>query len=118
MRSSSAKATDSKTLPRGSRAYPPWKALLRTWRHFHEATALGTPNSRIRSRVRGRCRAWHRPHKLTANAAMRDILFLSHRIPYPPDKGDKIRSWHILQHLLRRYRVHLGCLVDDKADFA
>ena len=49
---------------------------------------------------------------------MRDILFLSHRIPYPPDKGDKIRSWHILQHLLRRYRVHLGCLVDDKADFA
>ncbi len=30
---------------------------------------------------------------------MRDILFLVHRIPYPPDKGDKIRSWHFLSYL-------------------
>ena len=30
---------------------------------------------------------------------MEDLLYLAHRIPYPPNKGDKIRSWHILKHL-------------------
>lgn len=49
---------------------------------------------------------------------MDEILFLAHRIPYPPDKGDKIRSWHILRHLAANYRVHLGCLLDDPADRA
>jgi len=47
---------------------------------------------------------------------MADILFLAHRIPYPPDKGDKIRSWHLLSHLCRHHRVHLGCLIDDPDD--
>ena len=47
---------------------------------------------------------------------MQDLLFLSHRIPFPPDKGDKIRSWHMLKHLASRYRVHLGCFYDDPAD--
>ena len=32
---------------------------------------------------------------------MADALFLSHRIPYPPDKGDKIRAWHMLEHIAR-----------------
>lgn len=45
-----------------------------------------------------------------------DVLFLAHRIPYPPNKGDKIRSWHILKHLSERARVHLGCFIDDPAD--
>jgi hypothetical protein len=45
-----------------------------------------------------------------------DILFLCHRIPFPPDKGDKIRAYHMLAHLAKRYRVHLGALVDDPAD--
>ena len=48
--------------------------------------------------------------------AMRDLLFLSHRLPYPPNKGDKIRSWHMLRHLATRYRVHLGCFIDDDFD--
>jgi sugar transferase (PEP-CTERM/EpsH1 system associated) len=47
-----------------------------------------------------------------------DLLFLAHRIPYPPNKGDKIRSWHILKHLSERYRVHLGCFVDYAEDLA
>lgn len=46
-----------------------------------------------------------------------EILFLAHRIPYPPDKGDKIRSWRLLSHLAETYAVHLGCFVDDPADF-
>jgi sugar transferase (PEP-CTERM/EpsH1 system associated) len=47
---------------------------------------------------------------------MRDLLFLSHRIPYPADKGDKIRSFHILKHLSSRFRIHLGCFYDDPRD--
>jgi sugar transferase (PEP-CTERM/EpsH1 system associated) len=49
-------------------------------------------------------------------ADMEDLLFLAQRIPYPPNKGDKIRSWQILRHLATRYRVHLGCLYDDADD--
>jgi sugar transferase (PEP-CTERM/EpsH1 system associated) len=48
---------------------------------------------------------------------MESLLFLAHRIPYPPTKGDKIRSFHILKHLARTYRVHLGAFVDDPADW-
>lgn len=49
---------------------------------------------------------------------MRDLLFLAHRIPFPPDKGDKIRSWNILSYLARHYRIHLGCFADDPEDLA
>ncbi|MGH7495692.1 MAG: TIGR03087 family PEP-CTERM/XrtA system glycosyltransferase [bacterium] len=44
------------------------------------------------------------------------ILFLTHRIPYPPDKGDKIRAYHVLKHLARKHEVHLACLIDNKRD--
>lgn len=47
---------------------------------------------------------------------MAETLFLAHRIPYPPDRGDKIRSWHLLQHLAGLGRVHLACFADDEAD--
>ena len=47
---------------------------------------------------------------------MNELLFLGHRIPYPPNKGDKIRSWNILKYLTQHYRVHLGCFIDDPAD--
>ena len=49
---------------------------------------------------------------------MREILFLAHRIPFPPDRGDKIRSWHMLKRLARLARVHLACFADDEADAA
>lgn len=48
---------------------------------------------------------------------MEELLFLAHRIPYPPNKGDKIRSYHLLKHLSQRYRIHLGCFVDDAEDW-
>ena len=48
---------------------------------------------------------------------MKDLLFLVHRIPYPPNKGDKIRSWNILAYLAERYRVHVGGFVDDPHDW-
>jgi sugar transferase (PEP-CTERM/EpsH1 system associated) len=49
---------------------------------------------------------------------MEPILFLVHRIPFPPNKGDKIRSFHLLRHLAERYRVHLGTFVDMPEDQA
>lgn len=48
---------------------------------------------------------------------MKSILFLVHRIPYPPNKGDKIRSYHLLKYLSERYHVYLGTFVDDKHDW-
>jgi sugar transferase (PEP-CTERM/EpsH1 system associated) len=47
---------------------------------------------------------------------MQELLYLVHRIPYPPDKGDKIRSYHLLKHLSQHYRVHLGTFIDDEKD--
>lgn len=44
------------------------------------------------------------------------VLFLVHRIPWPPDKGDKIRSYHLLQYLNERFEVHLGSFIDDPDD--
>jgi sugar transferase (PEP-CTERM/EpsH1 system associated) len=49
---------------------------------------------------------------------LRDLLFLSQRIPYPPNKGDKIRSFNILKHLSATHRIHLACFIDDEADWA
>src|ERR1700761_4079429 len=45
-----------------------------------------------------------------------DLLLLTQRIPYPPNKGEKIRHFQILKHLAKTHNVHLGCLVDDPAD--
>jgi sugar transferase (PEP-CTERM/EpsH1 system associated) len=46
-----------------------------------------------------------------------DLLLLIHRIPYPPNKGDKIRSYNLLKHLAKHYRVHLATFVDDPDDW-
>jgi sugar transferase (PEP-CTERM/EpsH1 system associated) len=48
---------------------------------------------------------------------MDGLLFLAHRLPYPPNKGDKIRSFHLLRHLAKRHRVYLGAFVDDADDW-
>lgn len=45
-----------------------------------------------------------------------DVLYLVHRIPFPPNKGDKIRSYRWLEHLASRHRVHLVALRDDPTD--
>ena len=47
---------------------------------------------------------------------MGELMFLAHRIPFPPDRGDRIRSFHILRHIARRRPVHLLGFVDNEAD--
>jgi sugar transferase (PEP-CTERM/EpsH1 system associated) len=47
---------------------------------------------------------------------MGELMFLAHRIPFPPDRGDRIRSFHMLQHLARMRPVHLLGFVDNEED--
>ena len=47
---------------------------------------------------------------------MAKLLYLVHRLPYPPNKGDKVRSYHLLKHLAARHSVFLGTFVDDPDD--
>lgn len=47
---------------------------------------------------------------------MANILYLVHRLPYPPNKGDKVRSYHLLKHLVKQHRVFLGTFIDDPED--
>lgn len=47
-----------------------------------------------------------------------EILFLSHRMPFPPDRGDKIRSHHVLKRLAGLAPVHVATFADDDRDIA
>lgn len=47
---------------------------------------------------------------------MEEILFLAHRVPWPPDRGDKIRSHHILNYLAQMAPVHVGAFADNDHD--
>ncbi|MBX9644851.1 MAG: TIGR03087 family PEP-CTERM/XrtA system glycosyltransferase [Novosphingobium sp.] len=49
---------------------------------------------------------------------MGEILFLAHRMPFPPNRGDKIRSHHVLRHLAELAPVHVATFADDDADLA
>ncbi|MEP0190884.1 MAG: TIGR03087 family PEP-CTERM/XrtA system glycosyltransferase [Erythrobacter sp.] len=49
---------------------------------------------------------------------MGDILFLAHRVPFPPNRGDKIRSHHLLKKLATMGRVHVGSLAESDEDRA
>ena len=49
---------------------------------------------------------------------MGHILFLAHRIPFPPDRGDKIRAHHLLKHLAAIAPVHVGCFAENEKDRA
>lgn len=47
-----------------------------------------------------------------------NVLHLAHRIPYPPDKGDKIRSFHQWQYLAERHDVWCAFFVDDPKEMS
>ncbi len=45
------------------------------------------------------------------------IVFLCQRVPWPPDRGDRITTWHFLQHLLQRgAEVQVGCFQEETRD--
>jgi polysaccharide biosynthesis protein PslH len=41
------------------------------------------------------------------------VLYVTHRVPYPPDKGDRIRNYHVLRELAKVARVWLAALADE-----
>lgn len=45
-----------------------------------------------------------------------NILFLSQRVPYPPNKGDKLRSFNEIKFLSQRHDISLVCLADNDQD--
>jgi sugar transferase (PEP-CTERM/EpsH1 system associated) len=49
---------------------------------------------------------------------MSNLLYLGHRLPYPPNKGDKLGSYNLLKHLAANHTVYMGTFVDDPADEA
>ncbi len=49
---------------------------------------------------------------------MGGILFLAHRVPFPPDRGDRIRAHHLLKALAKLGPVHVGCFTDGEDDEA
>jgi sugar transferase (PEP-CTERM/EpsH1 system associated) len=44
------------------------------------------------------------------------ILYLSHRLPYPPDKGEKIRAYHQILHLARRHEIHVVAFAEERRE--
>lgn len=45
-----------------------------------------------------------------------NILFIAHRIPYPPNKGEKIRSFNEIKYLSKIHNIYLACLADNFDD--
>jgi sugar transferase (PEP-CTERM/EpsH1 system associated) len=43
-----------------------------------------------------------------------DLLFLAPCLPYPPDRGDRLRWFQMLKFLGTRFRVHVGAVVDPR----
>lgn len=41
------------------------------------------------------------------------LLAVTHRVPFPPDRGDRIRTWHVLSRLAQHFDVHLAALADE-----
>ena len=59
-----------------------------------------------------------RPHRQRyAHDPAPTLLFLAHRIPYPPNKGEKLRAYHLLRGLAETHDVWLGAPVDDPDDW-
>lgn len=52
----------------------------------------------------------------SARAVRPKILYLVHRVPFPPDKGDRIRNYHILKFISGFADVDLACLADERVD--
>lgn len=40
-----------------------------------------------------------RAYDFKENVSVRDLLFLSQEIPFPPSKGEKFRTYHVIEHL-------------------
>ena len=44
------------------------------------------------------------------------IFFVCQRVPFPPDRGDKITTFNEIRHLSKSHEVHVFCLADGARD--
>ena len=54
----------------------------------------------------------------TATRRRLRIFYIAQRVPFPPDRGDKIVSFHTVRHLARHHEVHIFCVADGPGDLA
>ncbi len=50
-------------------------------------------------------------------AARPKLLMVTHRVPYPPNKGERIRSWNLLKRLTAHYDIYLAALADRTVSY-
>ena len=46
------------------------------------------------------------------------IFYICRRVPFPPDRGDKIAAFNAIRHLSAQHEVHVFCLGDGVQDLA
>ena len=68
-------------VPQNNPLNPKYRAFIALWRRLPRA---------CRQRPRAACSC-----AISVLTRWRNLLYLVHRIPYPPNKGDKVRSYHI-----------------------
>ncbi len=44
------------------------------------------------------------------------VFFVCQRVPFPPDRGDKITTYNEVRHLATKHEVHVFCLADGRED--
>jgi len=44
------------------------------------------------------------------------ILFLAQRVPYPPNRGDKISTWNMIERMRRSHEVRVVAFAHDRED--
>ena len=46
----------------------------------------------------------------------KNIIFLCQRVPYPPDRGDRITTYNVIRMLKEIGKVRIGCFVEKERD--
>ena len=47
---------------------------------------------------------------------MKRLLFIAHRVPYPPDKGERVRAFREIKALAKHFRVTVATLTHQPSD--
>ncbi len=44
---------------------------------------------------------------------MKNVLYVTHRVPWPPNRGDRIRTYNIIRYLGQRCRLYVATFADE-----
>src|SRR6516165_8266367 len=57
-----------------------------------------------------------RDAKIGRPGVLMRLFFICQRVPFPPDRGDKITTFNEIRHLSTKHEVHVFCLADGSRD--